>query len=308
MPLASRFLRLAGLSALFTAAGLPFPGCTGSGVNNPPVKGPTVEETVQQKFDGVPAEKPTEKEFTNSIGMKLILVEPGSFKMGWPDGPKLSPMDYEQFGGPVQPVTLTHPYYLGQTEVTQEQFEKVMGKNPSHFQKGKETERPDIDHGKLPVENVSWEAAREFCAKLSALPDEQAAGRVYTLPTEAQWEYASHAGADTNYAMGDKLDPEYAVTAESQPGGTLPVASRKPNAWGFYDMHGNVWEWCLDGRRKLADTPVTDPTTANETGKERMVRGGSFRQPDIYARSNFRNYYSKESGPFDYGFRVAIQR
>src|SRR5262245_58430420 len=110
MPPVSRFVRLAGLSALFTAVGLPLSGCAKSDSGSP-VKGPIVEDTVQQKFEGVPAEKPTEKTVTNSIGMKLILVEPGTFKAGWPDGPKISPMDYEQFGGPVQEVTLTHPFY-----------------------------------------------------------------------------------------------------------------------------------------------------------------------------------------------------
>jgi len=293
--------------ALLLSFSLTFAGCTGGGTGSA-VKGPTFEDTVQQKFEGLPADKPTDKEITNSLGMKLLLVEPGSFKMGWPDGAKAGALDYEQFGGPVQPVTLTRPYYLGTTEVTQEQFQKVMGKNPSKFRADGENPPADVEHAKLPVEQSSWEDAMEFCKKLSELPEEKAAGRVYTLPTEAQWEFACRAGVDTNFVSGDQFDPEFGVITDSGVPHPLEVGSRKPNAWGFYDMHGNVWEWCLDGRRAITASPVTDPTTANEQGKERIIRGGSFRTPSLYARSNFRNYFAKTATIFDYGFRVAIQR
>ncbi len=310
MPRASSSLRLACLAVFLSGAGLSLSGCNGSKTGSSPVKGPTFEQTVQQKFEGLPDTKPTEKELTNSIGMKLLLVEPGSFQMGWAKGDsnKVNPLDYEQFGGPLQQVTISRPFYLGQTEVTQAQYQKVMDKNPSRYQAGTEYAPADVDPAKLPVDSVSWDDAVAFCKALSDLPEEKAAGRVYTLPTEAQWEYACRAGSEAIFASGDTLDPEFGVSGESGTKNPLEVGSRKPNAWGFHDMHGNVWEWCADGRRQLAESPVTDPTTANETSKERMVRGGSFRQPTLYARSNFRNYINKSAGMFDFGFRVAVQQ
>jgi sulfatase modifying factor 1 len=162
-----------------------------------------------------------------------------------------------------------------------------------------------------PVVGVSWSDAQAFCAWLTQR--EKTAGRLptgyaFSLPTEAQWEYACRAGSEAIFASGDTLDPEYGVSGETGTKNPLEVGSRKPNAWGFHDMHGNVWEWCADGRRQLTESPVTDPTTANETSKERMVRGGSFRQPTLYARSNFRNYINKSAGMFDFGFRVAVQQ
>jgi eukaryotic-like serine/threonine-protein kinase len=134
------------------------------------------------KHLGVPVE------VTNSIGMKLKLIPPGGFTMGSPDSDS-DAFDYEK---PQHTVRITKPSYLGVTEVTQEQFERVMGSNPSNF-KG----------AQLPVEQVSWEDAVEFCRKLSALPAERSAGRVYRLPTEAEWEYACRAGSRTKWSFGD---------------------------------------------------------------------------------------------------------
>jgi formylglycine-generating enzyme required for sulfatase activity len=241
--------------------------------------------------------------------MKLVLIQPGTFHMGWPDADKMQKNDYEQFGGPRQEVTISRPYYLGTTEVTQEQYAKVMGSNPSKSQPGGEMEIEGADAAKLPVESVNWDEALEFCRKLSELPEEKAAGRVYTLPTDAQWEYACRAGTDTRFTTGDKLDPEFGNTAEGGPMHLNEVGSLKPNAWGLYDMHGNVWEWCADGRRRLTPQPVTDPTTPAQTiSDERIVRGGSYRLGPLYARSDFRNYFPKDRKVFDYGFRVCIQR
>ena len=153
-------------------------------------------------------------------------------------------------------------------EVTQEQYERVMGKNPSRF-KGPQ----------LPVERVSWKAAVSFCTKLSAFPEEQAAGRTYRLPTEAEWEYACRAGSTTDFCFGDAewgLD-DYAWYEDNSDHRTHPVGQKRPNAWGLYDMHGNVWEWCADWHDEAyyEASPVDDPQ-GPATGVDRVGRGGSW--------------------------------
>ena len=128
---------------------------------------------------------------------------------------------------------------MGKYVVTQEQYEKVMGANPSHF-KG----------AKNPVEKVSWDDAQDFCKKLSAT-----SGKTVRLPTEAEWEYACRAGSTTAYCFGDSENglAEYAWYSSNSDGKTHPVGEKKPNAWGLYDMHGNVWEWCQDWYGGLPD-------------------------------------------------------
>jgi formylglycine-generating enzyme required for sulfatase activity len=147
-------------------------------------------------------------------------------------------------------VAITKPFYLGVHEVTQEQYQKVMGKNPAFFNPGK---GGGPDH---PVEQVRWKEAVEFCNKLSALPEEAKAGRTYRLPTEAEWEYACRAGTTTVFHQGNALSAKEANFNGHYPYGGAPkgpslqrtekVGSYAPNAWGLYDMHGNVGEWCSD--------------------------------------------------------------
>jgi formylglycine-generating enzyme required for sulfatase activity len=223
----------------------------------------------------------------NSIGMSLKLIPAGSFLMGSETG----------YGEkPVHKVTLTEPYYIGVHEVTQEQYERIMGKNLSLF-KG-----PDN-----PAEQVSWADAMAFCQKLSALPSERAAGRVYRLPTEAEWEYACRAGNDTAYSFGDdaQMLGEYAWFRDNSGKTTHSVGQKKPNAWGLYDMHGNVHEWCSDWYGDYPNGAVSDPVGPRE-GLFLVLRGGSWIDGAADCRSAFR-YWRYPSLRFDdFGFRLAL--
>ncbi|MCL4205664.1 MAG: SUMF1/EgtB/PvdO family nonheme iron enzyme [Pirellulaceae bacterium] len=231
-------------------------------------------------------------EVTNSIGIKLAFIPVGEFQMGSPD----SDSDALNSEKPQHTVRITKPFYLGVTEVTQEQYERVMGANPSNF-KGTH----------LPVERVSWEDAVDFCRKLSALPAERSAGRVYRLPTEAEWEYACRAGSKTKWSFGDSESSlgEYAWYTSNAGSKTNPVGQKKPNAWGLYDMHGNVWEWCSDWwKRDYTTTAMSDPT-GPATGSARVFRGGSWLYYGVNCRSAYRNGDTPSSRGSGVGFRLA---
>ena len=239
------------------------------------------------------------KTITNSVGMKLVLIPKGTFTMGSPIEEEGADNDEEQ-----HQVTISKDYYLGVTEVTQGQYEKVMGTNPSYFQKrviGKS------DSSMYPVEQVSWEDAVEFCKKLSDLPEEKKAGRVYRLPTEAEWEYACRAGSKAAYSFGanSKTLGDYAWFVYNSGVQTHPVGEKKANAWGLYDMHGNVWEWCSDWYGEYPKGGVSDPSGPSE-GSYPVNRGGSWFYEAAGCRSadRYRDDPSYRSG--NYGFRVAL--
>jgi formylglycine-generating enzyme required for sulfatase activity len=227
-------------------------------------------------------------EFTNSIGMEFILIWAGEFTMGSPENEK----DHGSNEGPQHKVKITKPFYMQTTEVTQSQWKAVTGNNPSYF-KGDD----------LPVEQVSWDDAQEFLKKLSAKENVK-----YRLPTEAEWEYGCRAGSTTRFCFGDdesKLG-EYAWFRANSDSKTHPVGGKKPNAWGLYDMHGNVWEWCQDwfDADYYKKSPAEDPQ-GPATGENRVLRGGSWDFLDNLCRSAVRGGYGPSLRDYGMGFRLA---
>jgi formylglycine-generating enzyme required for sulfatase activity len=237
--------------------------------------------------------------------MKLRLIPAGEFMMGAIPGDTDAGDDEK----PRHPVEISKPFYIGIYEVTQEQYEAVMGENPSDF-KG----------SSLPVEFVFFNDAREFCRKLS-----QQEGVTYRLPTEAEWEYACRAGTTTKYYWGDSGSEYYRYgnfadrsygekyhwvdwIDKSQDDGhteTSPVGSFPPNAWGLYDMSGNVWEWCQDwyDNTYFIESPRKDPT-GPPSGNDRVLRGGSWNYGPWSMRSSNRDNGSPDVGAHMVGFRV----
>ena len=193
---------------------------------------------------------------TNTIGMRLKWIPAGSFEMGSPNSEK----DRDSDEGPVQRVTLSKGFYLGVCEVTQAEWQKVMGNNPS-----------DRKGMRLPVNNVSWNEARDFCRKIS-----EREKTTYRLPTEAEWEYACRAGTKTAFFWGATFDGRYAWTSENCTESAKDVGTRQPNPWGLYDMSGNVSEWCEDWYKEGYPSAAerTDPKGPT-SGETRVLRGGS---------------------------------
>jgi len=236
-------------------------------------------------------ETPGGARYTNSIGMEFVLIKPGSFMMGSAPEP-FRPSDRNET--PQHRVVISRPFYLGRYEVTQAQWEAVMGNDPSQF-KGR-------DH---PVENVSWNDAQEFIRRLNAREGHAR----YRLPTEAEWEYAARAGSGAYYAAGDD---EGALSRHEWYDGnsgetTHPVGQKLPNAWGLHDMGGNVVERVQDWYDKeyYANSPETDPKGPAD-GSYRVLRGGSWAHDVVICRPAMRAYDSLDDR-YDYvGFRLAF--
>jgi formylglycine-generating enzyme required for sulfatase activity len=255
----------------------------------------------------------------SALPPEMVWIPPGTFVMGSP----LSEADR----GPDETqhtVTLTHGFYMGKYAVTQGEYLAVVGVNPSLFITQDWLGNPVAPDLNRPVEQVSWYDATNYCALLTA--QEQAAGRlragwVYQLPTEAQWEYACRAGTTTAFCYGDDLvsgmanfwgyDGYYAsVGLIPNPDGTYlqgttTVGSYEPNAWGLYDVHGNVWEWCMDWYGPYPTGSVTDPTGPT-TGSTRVGRGGGWNDYAYYCRSADRDGDDPTYGASNDGFRVAL--
>jgi formylglycine-generating enzyme required for sulfatase activity len=225
----------------------------------------------------------------NSIGIELKLLPAGAFMMGEAGGDK-DEIPHE--------VTLTKPFYIGVYEVTNAQWKRVMGTEPSKWK--------DAD---CPVETVSWDDANEFCRRLSALPEEKLAGRGYRLPTEAEWEYACRAGTTTRWSFGDDESRlgDHAWFDGNSGNRTHPVGKKKPSAWGLFDMHGNVWEWCSDWYGDYAKGVVTDPQGPSG-GSSRVLRGGGgdWSLADEFCRSATRARVDSSYRDNFLGFRLAL--
>ena len=246
--------------------------------------------------------------------MKFAVIPPGEFMMGSPEDEPGRQADET-----LHKVTLTQPFQLGMHEVTQEQYQKVMGTNPSDF-KGPQN----------PVEQVSWNDAVEFCRKLSEQPEEKAAGYAYRLPTEAEWEYACRAETTSAFSFGDNVSElgDYAwfcINSGDQPIDALKlwltgpdnlvkhalennlsshaVGRKASNSWGLYDMLGNVWEWCQDWRGAYPSGAVAAPE-GPPSGSFRIVRGGCWMGASGICRSARRSWRSPDLRTLALGFRV----
>ncbi|NLF30989.1 MAG: formylglycine-generating enzyme family protein [Planctomycetes bacterium] len=230
------------------------------------------------------------------VMMRLVRIPAGTFMMGSPT----TEVDRYSNEGPQHQVTISQPFDMGVCEVTQRQYQAVMGTNPSYCMSS------GLD---APVETVSWNNAVAFCQTLS-----QRTGRTVMLPTEAQWEYACRAGSTTRFYYGD--DPGYTLLRNYAWYGdydgsgnsgyeTHVVGQTTPNAWGLYDMHGNVWEWCNDWYGSYASANVVDPQ-GPASGSYRVLRGGGWGSGARYCRSANRGNTYPANANYSLGFRVVV--
>jgi formylglycine-generating enzyme required for sulfatase activity/tRNA A-37 threonylcarbamoyl transferase component Bud32 len=221
----------------------------------------------------------------NELGMQFRLIPAGSFMMG------ASPDDSEARDDerPQHRVEITRPFYIGVYEVTQEQYELVMGSNPSRF-KG----------SRRPVECVDWDEAKMFCRMLGKMTGEK-----YRLPSEAEWEFACRAGTTTKYYWGDNVNGDYGWYADNSKGETHEVGRKQPNDWGLYDMSGNVWEWCQDwyDAGYYSRSPSKDPV-GPPSGNVRVLRGGSWGDDARHLRSSVRDWVTPDDRNSLNGFRI----
>jgi formylglycine-generating enzyme required for sulfatase activity len=259
--------------------------------SSPPELNPKNEGVVQPSSIANPSRLMETR--TNSIGMQFRLIRPGTFLMGSPESENGRHEDEMQ-----HQVTLTRPFFLGLYPVTQEEYRRVMGGNPKGF-KG----------NRHPMKAMNWKDAIKFIERLNRLESEKSSGRVYRLPTEAEWEYACRAGTATAYCFGNsksELDKYAWYKKNSAAVGTRPVGEKLPNAWGLFDMHGNVLEWCSDWYGKYPHGAVTDPVGPSSRSR-RVFRGGSYSFDAEFCRSAYRNWYDPAIRNDNFGFRLALE-
>ncbi|VTR98789.1 bifunctional serine/threonine-protein kinase/formylglycine-generating enzyme family protein [Tuwongella immobilis] len=243
----------------------------------------------------------------NSLGMQLVLIPAGSFLIGAPPTEPQRQADE----APLHRVEITRSFYMSMFPVTQQQYQMVMGQNPSQF---------NLRAGgspSHPVESVSWFDAMEFCRRLSQRYEERQFRREYHLPTEAEWEYACRAGTESPFGLGETLSRFEANFDWTEPYGPVPLAeplamtsmvgSYAANAWGVYDLHGNVWEWCADWYSSQAyqTNPERDPL-GPRWGTKRVIRGGAWDSPGRHCRSAKRNADVPTAVTPTIGFRVVM--
>lgn len=227
----------------------------------------------------------TRPTFRNALGMMFVQPPVGAFDMG----------GALQADGRPHTIRITKPFAIGIHEVTQAQFQSIMGNNPSAY---------PSDGG--PVDSVTWEDARQFCEKLSQHEAERRAGRTYRLPTEAEWEYCCRAGSPGPFAFGGRLGIDRANTRMSGLTRPMPPGNYPPNAWGIYDMHGNLWEWCGDWYSSdyYLESPINDPP-GPASGIRRVLRGGAWNSPPDQCTSAHRgDLHLPTHRGSDVGFRV----
>jgi formylglycine-generating enzyme required for sulfatase activity len=289
------------ITTLFLILALTSFGCTANSVkseqtaaavpdnNAPAASAPALSES----FEPVESEGRDEatglwKEIAHKkTGMRLRLIPAGEFDMGSPDREQYRFVDE----GPLHRVTISKPFYMGKFEVTQAQWKALMGNNPGNWQ-----------GDNLPVEEVSWLDAQEFLRK---------AGEGFRLPTEAEWEYACRAGSKARWGFGDDQAKlvDYAWYIENSDTKTHEVGTKKPNAFGLYDMHGNVYEWCSDwyGEKYYEEckSGVTDPA-GPANGEARVCRGASWAHCFISARCADREKFKPEVKNNYIGLRVVV--
>jgi formylglycine-generating enzyme required for sulfatase activity len=229
-------------------------------------------------------------------GIELVLLPAGEFVMGTPNHEPLREPGERQHH-----VTLSRPFYLGRYEVTQEQWQRVMGNNPSTSRRCP----------RCPVDTVSALDIERFLAQVA-----NQGGLVLRLPSEAEWEYACRAGTSTPFSVGatlsdaqaniDALDPYPGGASGGKLGHTVAVGSYPANSWGLFDLHGNVWEWTSDLNCPYAADPVIDPSVATCSSPLRIIRGGSWHYGADSARCGLRyTHRPQDDGP-SLGFRVAL--
>ena len=263
--------------AVVTALVLP---CDGQDVISLGVNPDTELKEIRVTLPGLPEDaKPLE----------MVLIPAGTFLMGLPPDEK----ERSSGEGPQHKVTISKDFFLGKFEVTQAQWEAVMGDNPSSL-----AGKPNH-----PVENVSWNDCQSFVGKLNAL-----GVGTFRLPTEAEWEYACRAGTETRFYWGDDLDEslikDYAwYGANNRPGGTKEVGLKLPNNWGLFDMSGNVWEWCQDRYGRYTSGSQTDPQ-GPESGSDRVFRGGGWAYAARACQSALRCFLSPDARSSDFGLRL----
>jgi len=256
------------------------------------------EESYASRATAADAPEEVTLDLGGNVGIEFVRIPAGSFLMGTPESAREGP------GETQHEVTITRPFYMGRYEVARAQYERVMGKNPSIVHPG----------SKMPAEEVSWNDAVEFCRKASSMVKAKV-----RLPTEAEWEYACRAGSNTRFCFGDDDAAlgDYAwYTGNSNvhtPGERFPdlpeprpVGRKKPNAFGLYDMHGNVREWCSDWFKPYDANPRTDPK-GPPYGQTHIIRGGQYGNSAAFCRSAARYWERARHRSLGLGFRIVME-
>ena len=284
------------MNTIFILLGLPLlSACSGVSPGNVTVDG-TAEKIIQNTLSAD----------TNSIGMVFFSIPAGSFLMG----SRADVKDAYSSEKPQHRVNISEPFFIGKFEVTQDQWEAVMGANPYTLDRsnpfynlqGMKERITKPDH----PATVSWNDAQEFIKRLNAKEGHSR----YRLPTEAEWEYAARAGTTTAYSFGNSIKEleNYAFYGEDfTTGGTHPVGQKLPNPWGLYDVHGNAWEWVQDfySEDYYGQSPLADPK-GPASGGAHVVRGGSWHITSDSWRSSFRKPYNAEYRGISIGFRLVM--